>query len=439
MAFDCNSIRTNLARQTPVYDEMFLQDIKPIDSPVLGRHETEAWEDGTGDTHFFDRIHIGQPDLSNSWQRIDAGECENACAPPRVLVAFGTERNSYYKEQMVLQSQPFCLTQMRHQTKPGAQIAEIYKGLKKLPDIYNTDFIRVHATDFAPTIQICGDDFATFTPDVTPPGNIGGQLTTINLGGTGNLPQSELTWPYLNYLGTALQLEGYDTESGLAEGMINLITGIRPWFKLTNGNEALKNMMALTNPEQASILYKLGYGIQQPYGNVAPTLDKQQIRFQHMGSGVLNRVYPYINVATTTGIKRQVNPAYLNARYALSFIWHKKAIKIWTPSFKKISESIPSVNSSLYGKWSFINNQGLIQWENPDGTTCTKNNDQQLWFYWLCALEMGFEYKYPEILMPILHLIDGSGKDCMTNSPVCGDAPQYVAQDYSDDPDMCET
>jgi len=409
-----------------------------MDSPYVGRHQTEAWQDGTGDTHFFDRIHVGQPDLSNGWQRIDAGECEDACSPPRVHVAFGTERNSYYKEQMRLVSQLFCMTQLRHQTRPGEQIAEIYRSLKKIPEIYNTDFIRVHAFDKATTVQIAGSAFGTFTPDSTPPGNITGQLTTIDLGAAGNLPTSELTFPYLNYLTTVLGLEGYSTESGLPDGMYNLITDPRVWFKMTNGAESLKDMMALTSVDQASPLYKIGQGVQRPFGNIAPTLDKQQIRFQDMGGGILNRVYPYTNVATTTGIKRQVNSAWVNARYGLSFLWHPKALKIWTPSFSKMHEKVPSINTSFYGRWNFVNPQGLIQYEMPDGTLCTKNNDEQLWFYWLSALELGFQYKYPELLMPILHLIDGSGRDCMTNSPVCGDAPQYQIQSYGDDPDVCE-
>ena len=39
--------------------------------------------------------------------------------------------------------------------------------------------------------------------------------------------------------------------------------------------------------------------------------------------------------------------------------------------------------------------------------------------------------------MPILHLVDGSGKDATVNDPVCGTAPQYVAQNYSDNPLVC--
>ena len=98
---------------------------------------------------------------------------------------------------------------------------------------------------------------------------------------------------------------------------------------------------------------------------------------------------------------------------------------------------VPSINSSFYGQWQFVNPQGLIQVANTDGTTCTENNDDQRWFYWLCDLEQGFQYMYPELIMPILHLIDGSGKDCTINQPVCGTAPQYVTQDYTDNPVQC--
>jgi hypothetical protein len=440
MADSCSFLRTNLAAQTPVYDERFLEDWKPLDSPVIGRHETEVWKLGTGDTHISDRIEIGQPDLQNAWQRINAAECGDACNPPRVNVAFGTTRDSYYMEQMRLQSQLFCLTQLRYNTKPSEQIAKIMKGLKKIPEMYTTDFLQVNAFQRNTTVQIAGDDYATFTPDITGPvTNITGQLTTIDLGGTGNLPQSQLTWPYLNYLTTNLALEGYsEAGSGLPDAMFNLITDPRAWFLLTNGNDSMKDMMALSDPQQASALYKIGVGVQKPFGNIAPTLNKLPIRFQHMGNGLLNRVQEYYNIPTTTGIKRVVNPAWVNARYQLSFLWHPKAIKLFTPDFKKINEMVPSVNSALYGKWSFINPQGLLQYTMPDGTLCTKNNDEQLWFYWLSALELGFQYMYPEMIMPILHLVDGSGKDSTVNDPVCGDAPQYVAQDYSDDPIVCD-
>lgn len=440
MAVNCNAIRTNLALQTPVFDEMFLEDWKPLDSPVVGRHETESWPEGTSDTHLFDRIHIGQPDMTGPWQRIDASECGNACEPPRTMVAFGTERNNYFMEQRVLDSQPFCFNQLRYQTKTSEQIAEIYRGIKKIPIMYLDDFIQTHAFDFSPSVQIATmPTFPTFTPVLGIGGNVAESLVTVNLGGAGNLPQSELTFQYLDYLSSILGLQGYSHESGLPAGIYNLITHSRVWHKLVYGNPDIRKMLEFGNVESASTLYKLGEGISNdPFGNYAPTFNETQIRFQHLGSGVLNRVFPYINVPTTTGIKRIPNPAWINARYALSFLWHPKAIKIWTPLFKKIHEQVPALNTAMFGKWTFINNQGIIRLRNADGTVCDKNNDLQLWFYWICQMESGFQYKRPELIFPILHLVDGSGKDCATNSPVCGEAPQYVVQDYTDNPTFCQ-
>lgn len=436
MADSCELIRTNLALQTPYYDEGFLPNWQPMDDPFMGRHESGAWPDGTSDTHYFDRIEIGQPDLTSPWARISAGECENACNPPSSHVAFGTTRNSYYPEQKKLYSQLFCLQQMRYQTKVSEQIAEIYQSIRKIPLMFNGDFLATRAFSRGATVQIAGAAFNTFTPTTA---NTGDELVTINLGGAGNLPTSELTIPYLDYITTAMGLNGYNTESGLPGDMYNLITHPRVWHKLWYANPEIRNMIKISDVAQANPLFRLGEGIsKQPLGNLAPTFNQFQIRFQHMGNGVLNRVFPFINEPATTGTKRVPNPAWINARYALSYIWHPKAIKIWTPAPKKIHEMVPTVNSAMMGKWTFVNNQGALMYTQPDGTACTINNDEQFWFYWLAHLELGFEYKRPELITPILHLIDGSGKDCFVDSPVCGDAPQYVVQNYSDDPLVCE-
>jgi hypothetical protein len=422
---------------------MFLRDWKPMNSPLMGRHLTDKWGEGEGDTHFVDRIQIGQPNLNTRWKRINAAECGDACITPRQFVGFGTTRTSYYMEHFDLQSQLFCLTQLRYGTRTAQQIERVYAGLKKIPEIYTSDFLRVHAVDFSPAVQIASSSLLdagtnVFVPDVTPDAmNIQGQLTEIHLGSAGLLPTSGLTFPLLDYYATGLALEGYaEAGSGLADGVYNLVTDQRTWARMTNGNPSMKNMMALEDPQKASALYKLGQGVQQPFGNYAPTLDNQPIRFQHVGGGVLNRVYPYYNVPTDTGIKRVTNPAYVNARYQISFIWHPKAIKLFTPDFKKMHEMVPSVNSAMYGKWAFKNGD-VLNFTQPDGTACTINNDKNEYFYWLCAMELGFEYLEPQLIVPILHLTDGSGKDSIVDDAICGTAPSYVAQSYSDNPLVC--
>lgn len=434
MANSCTNLRSNLAFQTPVYDKAFLADLKPMDSCYIGRHETGAWEDGTGDTHFFDRITVAQPNLTTPWGAVSAAECgSNACNPPRTFVSFGTQRSSYSKEQIVLTSQLFCLDQLRNNTNPQAQVAEILRGLKKMPEMFTTEFLRNRAAERANKIQIAGSSFAEFTPTTA---NTEENLTLINLTSTG-LPTSQLTWSYLNYITSKLSLQGYYQDSQLPRGMFNLITDPRSWFLLSNGSSDIKQVMALDNPQAASALYKIGYGIQQPFGNIAPSLDELPPRFQVLSGSMLQRVYPYTNANQTTGTGREINDAWVKARYQLSYIWHPKAIKVWTEAFDKINPLVPSVNNAMYGQWTFVNPNGAFLFNQPDGTQCTMNGDLQNYFYWLCRLVMAFEYKYPELIMPIIHLVDGNGFSSTTDLPVCGSAPQYTNQSYSSLPVEC--
>ena len=444
MSFDCDKVRTNLAYQTSVYDEKFLEDYISImvNEPFMGRHQTRTWEDGK-DELFYDKVHVQQPDYLTPWQRIRAGsgdagdpECGNPCEPPRTLVGFGTTRDSAFMQQKDLQSQPWCLQQMRGVPHIGQQIAEIYKILRMMPTAFIGDFLRTRFTSYHDTLQIAGSSVGTFAITSA---NTDENLTTINLGSTANLPTSKLTLTYLEYLSQQLGMNGYDQNSGLPAGMRNLVTHSRTYQQLVGTNPELRSQIYPQAIGALSPLYKVGVGLNaNPFGPWSPTFDEKQVRFQTNGNGLLQRVLPYLNTTATTGGKPIVNPAWFNARYAISYILHPKAAILYTPAPKKIHESVPSVNTAMFGKWRFVNPEGLIQWSNPDGTTCTKQNDMQFWFYWLCHLEAGFRYDQRELVMPILHLIDGAGASCIVNEPACGSAPAYVVQDYSGDPVMCE-
>jgi len=434
MAVSCDTLRSNFARQTPVFDEAFLQDYisDMVNEPFVGRHMNETWEDGAA-SRTFDKIHVQQPDYLKPWARRGVGNGSDCaapvCAPPRTLVGYGTTRDTYFTEQKLLQSQPFCLDELRQIPKVGKQIEQIYRILRQMPLAFTGEYLRTHFFSYHDTIQIAGSAFSTFS---TTTANTDPNLTTVKLASAGALPTSELTWPILQYYGQLLGMRGYDQNSGLAKGMRNLVTHSRTYFKLVGQNPEIKPQLHLVGVKDVSPLYQIGTGVNaDPFGNFAPTFDEKQVRWQHVGSGLLNRVLPYLNTPATTGEKPIVNTAWFNARYGLSYILHPKAAALVTPKPKKISDAVPSVNSAMWGKWSFKNPDGLISWENSDGTTCTKNNDLLWWFYWLCYLEVGFKYEQRDLVMPIIHLIDGSGKDCVVDSPVCGDAPQYVAQDYN--------
>lgn len=440
MATSCDELRDDFARQTPVYDEVFLKDFisDMANAPFLGRHMTRVWQDGAA-VRFFDKVHVAQPDYTSPWGARTSGEtgdCAEACNPPTSFVDWGTTRDQYNMENKTLRSRPMCLDELRQIPHLSEQVSEIYRVLRKIPMGFMGDFLRTRFTSYHDTLQIAGSDFDTFAITSA---NTSPQLTTINLGNTNLLPTSELTWAILSAYGQELEMRGYSQESGLPSGMYNLVTHPRTYQKLVGLNPELRSQLLVNNIKELSPLYMPGKGINaDPFGPFAPTFDAHQLRFQHSGSGLLQRVLPYTNDPATTGQKPIVNSAYLNARYAISYILHPKAATLLTASPKKIHDKIPSVNSSMWGTWGFINDNPII-WKNPDGTECTKNNELKWWFYWLVYLEAGFKYEQRDLVMPILHLIDGSGRDCVVDSPVCGDSPQYVEQSYTSDPEMCET
>lgn len=406
-----------------------------VSAPYVGRHMTGVWDYET-DVLYYDKVHTMQSDYLTPWATIDASECgNNPCEPPRAFIGFGSTRDTAFMEQIDLYSQPYCLQQLSRVPKITKQLSKIYKVVRKIPLGFTGDFVRTRTVSYHDNLRICGSAFTEFAITTA---NTANNLVTINLGNSNLLPTSELTWTYLQYYSQVLGLRGYDQDSGLTKGMRNLITHQRTYQKLVGQNPEIKSLLHLVGVEDVSPLYKLGSGINaDPFGNFGPTFDEQQARFQDSGSGLLQRVLPYYNTPATTGEKPIYNPAWLNARYAISVINHPKAALVYTSKPKKIHEMVPTVNSSMWGTWDFINPQGVIMWPNPDGTTCTKQNDKQFYFYWLCHLELGFEYDERDLNIPILHLIDGAGKDCFVDSPVCGTPPQYLAQDYTGNPIEC--
>lgn len=438
MAISCQLLSTTLARQTPVYDKEFLKDFisDMPGAPFVGRHQTETWEDGA-EVRFFDKVHVGQPDYTVQWnKRVSGPGGNNECAntmPGSQFISGGTTRDSYFTENKLLKSQLWSLDQLRGVPNLAGQIREMYRNIRRIPMGFTADFLRTRFLSYNDTLYICGSAF-TEMPLTT--SNMDVNANTINIGGS--YPTSDLTLTYLNYYQQSLGMKGYDIESGMAKGMRSMVTHQRTYQRLVGLNPEVKSQLHLVGVKDVSPLYQIGVGVNaDPFGSFAPTFDDHQLRYQDAGNGLLTRVLPYTNVAASTGLKPKINPAYLNARYGITYILHPKAAVLFTPKPKKVHEMIPTVNSSMWGTWEYINDKVLF-YLNQDGTTCQINNELQWFFYWLCYLELGFKYEQRPLVLPILHLIDGAGQACMVDQPICGTEPQYYQYSTSDNPPVCQ-
>jgi hypothetical protein len=450
MAASCVQLNTLLARQTPVFSDEFLKDFKNDmgSSPYLGRHKTATWDDGA-ETRQFDKIHVGMPDLTSAWNVRRGADC-NQSKPTNTFIAHGSTRDQHDMENRNLSSQLFDLDQLRTVPKLKEQMAEIYKGQRQVPLMFSNDFLRTRMLSFNDTLQICGaacgslaitgGEQLTPTPGATA---IDRNATVINLGSAANLPTSDLTLTYLEYLAQMVGLNGYDSESGLPAGMRSLVTHSRTFQRLVGLNPEIKSFVKLADFKDVSPLYMPGKGINaNPFGRFAPTFDEMQLRYQDDGTntGRLERVLSHYNVAATTGIKKIQNPAWLNARYGISTILHPKSTTLFTPKPSKVHEMVPTINSSMWGKWEYIGGSDtkVFIYTQPDGTSCTIDNRNGWLFYWNAYLELGLKYEQRDLNQVILHLIDGAGKASIVDNPIAGAAPQYVIQTTSDAPGYCQ-
>lgn len=434
MAISCSLLSTTLARQTPIFDKEFLKDfISDMPGmPFVGRHQTETWEDGA-DQRFFDKVHVGQPDYTVPWNKRSGADCANTL-PGRQFISGGTTRDSYFMENKVLNSQLWNLDQLRTIPNLAGQIREMYRNIRRIPMGFTADYLRTRMMSYNDTLYVCG---SAFTEQPITTSNMDANANVIELGSSAALPTSDLTLTYLNYYQQSLGMKGYDIDSGMAKGMRNMVTHQRTYQRLVGLNPEVKSQLHLVGVKDVSPLYQIGVGVNaDPFGSFAPTFDDHQLRYQDAGNGLLTRVLPYTNVNATTGLKPKINPAYLNARYGITYIIHPKATTLFTPKPKKVHEMIPSINSSMWGNWDYKNGEVLF-YQQQDLTTCQINNDLQFFFYWLCYLELGFKYDQRPLVLPILHLIDGAGQACMVDNPICGNEPQYYQYSTSDSPPIC--
>lgn len=440
MAISCSQLSTSLARQTPVYAETFLKDFisDMPGQPYVGKHQTETWEDGA-ETVVFDKIHVGQPDFTKPWNRRRGADC-GMTFPTRNYVGFGTTRDEYFMENQNLYSQLFSLDQLRTIPKLQQQMTEIYRNIRRIPLSFTNDYIRTRTVSYNDKLYICGNAFTelSLTLGGNTTGGIDANANVINLGSSANLPTSDLTWTYLSYYAQILGLRGYDMQSSLPSGMRAMITHSRTYQRLVGLNPEIKSFVRLADFKSASPLYMPGKGINaEPFGQYAPSFDEQQIRYQDAGNGYLERVLPYLNTAATTGQKPVENPAWVNARYGVTSVIHPMATVLQTPKPKKVMDKIPTVNTSMWGEWGY-HNESVLAYTQQDGSQCTIDNANQFQFYWLCYMELGFKYAQRPLVINILHLIDGAGKACMVDLPICGAVPQYTLQNPSDNPAVCQ-
>lgn len=435
MAWSCEAFNDVLLDQAPHFDKEITRDWFPTDDAWIGHVATMPWDAFDGTTHVYDHVHVGAPDLTQAWDSVDlqtSGCISNACTSSAVSVGWGETRKTYSQEKKTYQTNVLCYDQIDSKAKAKQLMADIIKGIKLITKMVWSDYIRRNSLMLNETLFICGS--AMNSVAITP-GMFTGAMSEINLGSAGNLPTSNLTIQYLQRSYAPLQGKGYFKSRFVPNGMFKLITDEITSNQLIEQNPSLISMYKITDFTQGGQLFK--YGMNSAIGNFGISWDSWPARFYHVGNGVLQRVWPYINVPATIGIKPQWNTQYELAPYQYSTIWHPEAMKRAVIDLAPVHPEMPFFTRDLGGAWNFTGgnrDRTFVVVDPNTGDTCVIDNKKGNKGMWWADFRSGFKFEYPEWTRPILHLRDPG---CVVDNVPCPTAPAYVQQSYADVNPVC--
>lgn len=418
----CKQFTDFLIRRSEHLDQDLIADVTPTDG-WIGHVEVGEFPSFDGISHTFDRLNDVFPDLSGSWTNLQVGNClGNPCDPTAQKIGMGYTRDSYTLQQKAYQTQLFCFDLVMSADRAKQQFAHLLTNLRKATNIIVSDRLRQETWKGAD--KILSSTLVNGKP----------QETTFTVDDTDTqytfsvLPTSMLNIEQLMQQVVPLRMAGYLGMAPEMGGIFELVTDIETAWQLREANATLQPLFRFTDFAEGGKLFK--FGITDGIGNFAIRTDPHVPRFQLMPDNTtLQRVFPYVNEATTSGIRRVVNEAYVNAQYQISQIVHRRAMRSLVRRAESVNANMPFAVRDYGGAWMFaMDNLGT------DERGCVIENARRNKGLFLADFVFATEYMYREWTQPFLHLRE---QPCAAALYPCGDAPDYVAQDYSSDNTEC--
>jgi hypothetical protein len=181
---------------------------------------------------------------------------------------------------------------------------------------------------------------------------------------------------------------------------------------------------------EAAMVEFYKYGWTGKIGNYMVHPDMFPMRFNLIPqTTTLRRVFPYENVATTAGIKQQVNEDYLVAQYQIDYIWHRRGLKHLTAQMESVNKEMPFATRNLAGQWRFVmDNLGTT----ADG--CVIENRRRNKGMFIADFVNATKAQYPEFIEAILSLREPMP---VTAHTLTAADPGDPAQTYSSSNAVC--
>ncbi len=391
----CKAFNEFLFRRVPDWDRELARDRFPMSYVYSGMYESKPWPSFTGTTHTWDKVHVTRPNDNASWEAMTADACVGApCNPDRIFTGWGSTRNTYTKYHRDYQTPVFCFDQLRHIEEAKAQLSAIIEGHKEMPESIISDFLRQLSIAQANVWHSAGSSLTTVTPTFnTDP-------TKYVFGSDANLPTSKINMGYLDNHIEDLQYAGYFNRMFTPNGTFLMTTDIQTHRDLTVQNPDLVQMYNGADFRKGGQFFEYGLTM-KGIGNWSFKIDPEPLRLQRNGAGILQRIWPYRNVAATVGKKPQFDTAFKNAEYQMYHVYNRAAREVYTGDMEPVNEEMKFVSRNLNGKWSWKNPDFFRALDPASGTVCDFQNDKKNMGYFLAEFELGTKTVYPEIEMII--------------------------------------
>lgn len=371
-----------LVDETPVFSEEILEDVRPSE-PWMGHIETGTVGNGTPTTITKDRFRHVQVDATQPWTQTVAsgvGCSSTPCDFPEHPIGWGSDRLSYYEEDIHYSTPLMCFNQMMHITEAAAQTKYIINKILRpaTTRIWNV-FLMKRYLYWADNKWTATTGLPQFNYQWSLDANGKQSYFDCSVPPTGFyklVPQmlQNLVMPLLR-IGYGGE-NPYTDESGISLDLVTDNDVIWELDKLGGqtgvGGGDSPNVLGnwrFTQFKEASRYWK--YGFNGVIGNYQIRMDTGGPRFTYVGDmgaawngGNGNRyryqwIEPLINVVTTgaggmAGLGSINNTVYDNALYRLTYLQHPKVLRLLYREPTTLNAEMTFLHQDMGGRWQFV-------------------------------------------------------------------------------------
>lgn len=402
MAVDCDKFSSYILQRTLNFLKEMARDRNPSRMEYSDTYGQDKWENFTGTLHTWDRIHVARFNDDGCWTEMDEENCLTAiCDPPVKSFGWGMTRANFGKLRNKYKSPVFCLDQWNHFREAKQALSAIVEGFKMQGPVVYSDFMRLFSLRSADRIFVINngaDASAPFTEIEVTEGMFTNSCLNLTLGlSAADLAAvGQISMQALMRLENPLLMNGYFDRQYKPGSLLSMFTDVTTMNRLVNENPALFGRYEKKDFAQGGQFYS--YGAVDGAGDWAFKVDMTPLRYTDIGGGVLQRVFPWENVAATIGKRPVYANAYEQATYQLYHVVNKAARTVYGGSLEQINPDMPFITRNVMGEWKWHRPMANFSAADPcTGQICEYDGTEGNKGFWTMEHQLGVKTTYPEI------------------------------------------